>query len=713
MDLKKFKKLVKEKKESLTRRDIFESERYKELAQSETDAITFGLDAHIDEYDYYDSSDPITAYSTGGEITLNLGTALLEEEKELDKAMLMATGLRAHECGHELFTDGPTWIKYFQSLTNDFENIKEGKNHLWNANDKSKLKKVFSDLEKNPVKINAFAKIAKSLQNMFEDAFVNNGIYSLHAGDPSIGLRMLNDSNFNSVVSFEEFIKDIALGYKDMLSFAMTYLHCEACGYPIKEDGKKLSSKEEKVKKTFVSFLDSIKEARERLPWESDSIKRCNLLTNVLISLYDFLPNIENSKGKGDDEGEEDKKSSSGSGGSDSKESSDSDSKKPSDSKKSSDTGSTSKSKKPGSSPKTVTKEQLEEIVEQITEENKKTSDCSKTGRPSAIINFSVDEVKAEIKKAGERNSKKMEKAISEIAEEKAIEEIEEEHAETLQKEADIINNKMENKLIVNYKRGEINKEQAKKDLKEIKKDAYFLQRRLATILKDREADELERGFYSGSKIFAKDYLKPQKKLFARHNSPTGKPNIRICVLVDESGSMGCQFDSGATRSDFARQKAILLHTVLKNLGVCHQIVGHTDYRFDSLDLYNYVDYDTIDSNDVYRLGSITDREGNRDGAAITHCCEKLLMYPEQKKVLIVISDGEPTEYGYISKNPLIDTIESVKKYSKKGLEIIGAVMVPTNENFEQIYGKNLLDCSTPDKFNKTLIKLIQKYVLR
>ena len=727
MNLKAFKKLVKEKKESLTRKDIFDSEEYRKIAQAETDAITFGLEAKIKEFDFYDKLNSITAYSTGGEITLNLGTTLLEEEEDLGKAMLMATGLRAHECGHELFTDGPTWVKYFRSLYNDIENIKAHKNSLWKTKFKKELEGMIQDFEKYPNKKDLFLNIAKDVQNRFEDAFVNNGIYSLHAGDPTIGLKALNDKNFETEENYEDFISSIVSGEKNVFEFLIIYLHAEACGYEFKKNHKELSKDEREIDDFITNFLNDLKEERQQLPWEGNITKRCNLLTNVLVKLYSLvkLPEPQDNK-SGSGNGESDNKENEGDSKGDSKGSSNNNS---GNSSKSSSSSSGGEEKNEATQEeiekalqKALDENKIEKLLEEIQEtlkNNPSSSSCLNTS--DAIVKLTLDKNKQEktlsisedLKKKLEE---KLSKVVEKVAEEEATNEMEEKHRRELKDEVNKIHNAISENhyhIGLQFSREEcLQKEIVEQDLKEVNKEIYFLVRRLSTILKDREVDELERRFFSGNKVFAKDAI-TSKKVFARHNEPTGKPNLRVCILVDESGSMNATFDklNEIKRYEFARKKAILLHQVLKKLDIPHQIVGHTGDMNDVI-IYNYVDYDTVDGKDLYRLGNIYHRRGNRDGAAITQCCEKLLQYPE-KKLLIVISDGLPTERGYFDEDPLIDTVEAVHRYSKKGVTIIGTLMETKNPKYEQIYGNNLLDCSTPEKFDKSLVKLIQKFVLK
>ena len=125
------------------------------------------------------------------------------------------------------------------------------------------------------------------------------------------------------------------------------------------------------------------------------------------------------------------------------------------------------------------------------------------------------------------------------------------------------------------------------------------------------------------------------------------------------------------------------------------------------------MDFDTIDNNDKYRLVDIQARYGNIDGAAITYVGNKLLQRPEQRKVLIVISDGEPAGCSfYDSDNCNKDTTLAAQKYRKLGINVFGAI-VDEYDSVAEIYDeKYAFDCRKDETLEKELIKLIKRYVL-
>ena len=94
-------------------------------------------------------------------------------------------------------------------------------------------------------------------------------------------------------------------------------------------------------------------------------------------------------------------------------------------------------------------------------------------------------------------------------------------------------------------------------------------------------------------------------------------------------------------------------------------IYGHsTDYR--GVALYSYAEFDSVDENDRYRLMDMIDRSGNRDGAALRFVAEHLAKRPENRKLLILISDGQPADTGYRGTEAEADLRGIKKEYARQ-----------------------------------------------
>lgn len=695
--IKEFKKEVYNIKTSLTRKDIMTSAAFAELSQAAVDAMTHNV-GHVKNTNVYEPRTDLTAYSAGGSVVVNTGYELIESEPDHKKALLLVAGLRAHECGHELFTDHPSMAKYFDEYEDG-----GGKLFAFDSDDKERGQAMMEELNACPNKKEYMKTILKFIENAYEDAYVNNGIHSYFAGEPSVALRYLNDRGFTPDKSLEEFYNEATKKGAKLYSIMLELLHREGIGYMFKEEGKPLSPEAKALKERVDVIFDEIKYEREQLPYESDINKKYHYITKIFLRFYENMQFPPASEGKGSGEGEETDEQKEGS----------------EDGNKASKGTEKDENTSGSGTSMDISSEELSKMAEDLKEESKLQT-ASKCGGGSLIKKPEIKKPSSSIdEKEKSKEEDKKEAVLNKIAAEIVINKETEKHEKELAEEANAINTKFgksSKKFKLIYRKEDVSERSkvlVENVLRKNKKTISFLVRKLKTILKDRELDEFERGHYSGSRICVKDAVKPEMKVFSKRNEPTGKPNLRVCVLVDESGSMVSSFGS-VERYEEAMKEAVIIHQVLNELEVEHCVIGHSadEWDYDELCLRNYVDYDNYDNKDIYRLGKISARSQNRDGAAITQCCEKMLKYPERKKLLIVISDGLPSHAGYFSSDPLQDTVLAVKQYRKKGIEIIAANMNQGNDQFKKIYGDKLFDCSTPEKFQKTLTNLIQKYVL-
>lgn len=241
---------------------------------------------------------------------------------------------------------------------------------------------------------------------------------------------------------------------------------------------------------------------------------------------------------------------------------------------------------------------------------------------------------------------------------------------------------------------------------KRVEKTSRNLTRKINNIMREREVESVDSGFMMGQRFNARDIVNRDGKYFSRQSIPDGKITTAFGILVDESGSM-----QRGMKKERAKRVAILIEDVLRSLDVPLIVTGHTAEVGVSR-LHCYKDFDTRDGKDHLRLVNIMAQGGNIDGAAITYVGEKLLKRPENKKVLIVISDGAPAGHSFFSTNNYEDTSLAAKYYRKKGVEVFGAILDDV-DSVSNIYGKDYcFDCRNDGELERQLVRLIKKYVL-
>lgn len=139
-----------------------------------------------------------------------------------------------------------------------------------------------------------------------------------------------------------------------------------------------------------------------------------------------------------------------------------------------------------------------------------------------------------------------------------------------------------------------------------------------------------------------------------------------ICVLIDESGSMG------GKKEILARQAAILLNeTFGKSLGVDLYIYGHTadigSIGYINLSVYREGSH----YNPRFSLSKSCAKSQNRDGDAILEVAKRVRKFTKENCIMFVISDGSPCASGYGGIPAIKDTAAKVKEAEKLGFGII------------------------------------------
>ena len=209
------------------------------------------------------------------------------------------------------------------------------------------------------------------------------------------------------------------------------------------------------------------------------------------------------------------------------------------------------------------------------------------------------------------------------------------------------------------------------------------------------------------------------------HKIPLGRPDLfknvivdedkplDVCLLVDESGSMG------SWKMDKARQTAIALREALKdNQALNLWVFGHT------ADGYNWhkegetnmsVYWSPTYQSDIKAIGSMKARAENRDGMALLASAERVKAESPSmgsNKLMIVISDGEPSADRYRFAVGVPHTKKCVKHLEGQGWSIIQVGISGARErSMREMFSNYLLVDDTnelPAKISKIIRKVIK-----
>ncbi|MCR5766075.1 MAG: VWA domain-containing protein [Treponema sp.] len=236
----------------------------------------------------------------------------------------------------------------------------------------------------------------------------------------------------------------------------------------------------------------------------------------------------------------------------------------------------------------------------------------------------------------------------------------------------------------------------------DVLKYSKALQKALEESLKRKPAG-IDRRHWIGKGLDKNNLYDRQKKVFYKKNIPN-ESSLAVSVLIDQSGSMGGRKIIEATRL------SVVLEDFCRNFNIPLSITGHS-WRGHCVNYDIYKDFDDIDGKDKYRLMQISSRGCNRDGAALQYCGEHLLKRPEEKKLLILISDGQPNANEYYGEAAKED-LKAIKKHLKnRGVELFAAAIDDDKEYIKAIYGNGFLDMSDLSKLPKTMVRLIESFM--
>ena len=235
------------------------------------------------------------------------------------------------------------------------------------------------------------------------------------------------------------------------------------------------------------------------------------------------------------------------------------------------------------------------------------------------------------------------------------------------------------------------------------------LQKSLVKQLKESRRGAKQTGLMMGRRLDAHALCRNDGKFFYKNNLPGEMPELAVALLLDESGSM-----SSCDRSTYARASAIILYDFCKSLGIPVMVYGHSTghSKFgNTVELYSYAEYEGYDNDDKYRMMDIGARSSNRDGAALRFVAEQLAGRPQEVKMLILVSDGQPADSGYSGSAAEEDLRGIKQEYRRKGILFVAAAIGDDKQNIERIYGDSFLDISDLNQLPVKLTSVVRRHV--
>ncbi|GGE56985.1 hypothetical protein GCM10011391_39850 [Pullulanibacillus camelliae] len=206
-------------------------------------------------------------------------------------------------------------------------------------------------------------------------------------------------------------------------------------------------------------------------------------------------------------------------------------------------------------------------------------------------------------------------------------------------------------------------------------------------------------------------------RLFMKKHAESKELDVVFSLLVDSSASMYDKIEE-------THKGLILFHETLKALHIHHAITGFWEDALkanqDSQpNLFKpVITFDSCFQKSVgARILQLEPEEDNRDGFSIRYAAKQLLQRSEKRKILLIITDGEPSAFNYEDQG-IVDTHQAVIETRKKGLEVIGIYLgsntSPTREKetMKRIYGRSSLVIPTIEDIPNAMIPLLKRLIL-
>jgi cobalamin biosynthesis protein CobT len=185
-----------------------------------------------------------------------------------------------------------------------------------------------------------------------------------------------------------------------------------------------------------------------------------------------------------------------------------------------------------------------------------------------------------------------------------------------------------------------------------------------------------------------------------RRKFETKANDTAVILLIDNSGSMNgaASYTARVSKMEIAMASAYALSQTLDRVKIAHEVIGFTTRSFTSSmasdDFYEeqrkvgnfsrtepiympiYKEFSERVNPSVRKRFAAAEHfvrmQNNVDGESIEVATQRLLRRPEKRRVLIVLSDGQPAWHCHDYDLPMRHTKQAVEKAEASGVETIG-----------------------------------------
>jgi nitric oxide reductase NorD protein len=171
--------------------------------------------------------------------------------------------------------------------------------------------------------------------------------------------------------------------------------------------------------------------------------------------------------------------------------------------------------------------------------------------------------------------------------------------------------------------------------------------------------------------------------------------NAAVAFLLDLSSSTNeVANPEGRRIIDVEKEALLVISEAVDAIGDDFAIYGFSGYGRDQVAFYLAKDFDEPWGEPARRrVGKMSWKMENRDGAAIRHCTRKLVSWPSRSRLLVLLSDGKPLDCGcsqYSDAYAQADTKAALQEARQLGVRAFCITVDPYGQDYLQsMYGKH------------------------
>jgi nitric oxide reductase NorD protein len=178
----------------------------------------------------------------------------------------------------------------------------------------------------------------------------------------------------------------------------------------------------------------------------------------------------------------------------------------------------------------------------------------------------------------------------------------------------------------------------------------------------------------------------PDERVYER--TQANRRTLAIGVLADVSGSTGNQLEDGARIIDLEKQALLMAHHALEAVGDPYAMFAFASLGAHDVQVLTVKGFEEHGSVARPRIHALQPDQNTRLGAAVRHASRVLATQPAANQLLLVITDGRPSDMNYHEDYAVADTRRAILDARNQGTTVFGlAIDFEDHEYLAEIFG--------------------------